>query len=139
MEAAHPFPIGSILPMSGYRKLAIDLDSIFSDPYYIGFGNVISFVAAFLVNETPPQEKAALVFSDQVEFRHKALSFYESVTDLAQLGKKTTPPDFRDMRDLVPLQAADIVAYELYKEYERKLYRPTAEPRFGYQVITKMS
>jgi hypothetical protein len=43
------------------------------------------------------------------------------------------------MRELVPLQAADIVAYEMYKEFERQLYRPSAEPRFGYQRIVKMS
>lgn len=139
MEGAYPFPIGSILQMSDYRKLAGDLEGIFGDPYYIGFGEVIAYVTAFVSNVAPPREKAALVFSDQVEFRHKALQFYESISELEQIRQVTTPPDFRDMRELVPLQAADIVAYELYKEYERRLYRQEAKPRYGYQVIVKMS
>lgn len=139
IEAAYPFPIGAILPMKDYKKHAQRLDGIFGDPYYIGFGNVVSYVTSFVGSMKGRENKAALVFSDQVEFRHKALKFYEVVSKLEQIKRTTAPPDFRDMRDLVPLQAADIVAYELYKEYERLLYRPEAKPRYGYQVICKMS
>jgi hypothetical protein len=43
------------------------------------------------------------------------------------------------MREVVPLQAADIIAYEMHKEFERRLFRAGAEPRYGYQRIVKMS
>jgi hypothetical protein len=31
--------------------------------------------------------------------------------------------DFKDTKDLVPLQAADIIACELNREFERQLYQ----------------
>jgi hypothetical protein len=47
-------------------------------------------------------------------------------SDLARVFALSTPfghrmmyPDFKDMRDLIPLQAADI-AYELHREFERR-------------------
>jgi hypothetical protein len=43
------------------------------------------------------------------------------------------------MRDLVPLQAADVVAYELKKEHERRLYEPEKQPRYGFQMLLKMT
>jgi len=52
--------------------------------------------------------------------------------------RRSTPPVFRDMREVVPLQAADIIAYEMHKEFDRQLYRPSAKPRYGYQRIVKM-
>jgi hypothetical protein len=43
------------------------------------------------------------------------------------------------MREVIPLQAADIMAYELYKECDRQFNAPSRKPRYGFQVITKMS
>lgn len=44
-------------------------------------------------------------------------------------------PDFKDTKDLVPLQAADIIACELNREFERQLYQPSREPRHGYRDL----
>jgi hypothetical protein len=87
----------------------------------------------------PDEEKAALIFSDQVEFKNRALHIYEQVGNANFYVRRSTPPVFRDMREIVPLQAADIVAYEMHKEFERQLYKPSVDPRFGYERILKMS
>lgn len=83
--------------------------------------------------------KIALVLSEQVEFRHRALQIYEEVKDSPYYSHRVLPPVFRDMRDIVPLQAADIIAYEMYKEFERRTYRADSEPRFGFKRIMAMS
>ena len=41
------------------------------------------------------------------------------------------------MRDVVQLQAADLIAYEMQKEYERRLYRSDSKPRYGYLELLK--
>ena len=44
------------------------------------------------------------------------------------------------MRNLVPLQAADLVAYELYKEYERlRGFRADLKARYGLEQLVKIS
>lgn len=84
-----------------------------------------------------PEVKAAIVFSDQVEFRHRALEYYENAYS-KEVSNRIKPPSFDDMRTLVPLQAADLVAYEFYKECERRRDRPNDDQRPGYKTLIKM-
>ena len=80
------------------------------------------------------------IFSDQVEFRHRALLLYEEICKVGIFIKRSAyAPDFRDMREIVPLQAADVMAYEMYKEYDRRKYRPNMPPRWAFPEIEKMS
>jgi len=41
--------------------------------------------------------------------------------------------------DTVPLQAADIIAYELSKDFENRIRRPNDRMRFGLRQILRMS
>ena len=58
---------------------------------------------------------------------------------LYEVGVRLRPPEFRDMRESIPLQAADIIAYELYKEADRQRYRPNMPSRFGIIKIVEMA
>ncbi len=91
------------------------------------------------IQNAPPDAKFSMVFSEQTEFKHRAHRVYEGFKRMYEIGLRMTPPDFRDMREFVPLQAADIVAYELNKEFERQLYRPKDKPRYPYSEILKMA
>jgi len=137
-----PVPVGSILAMSDYHSLRPEQQQAFGDPYHIGFLSVLSYlthIGARLLQDFP-HEKIATVFSDQVEFRHSAFQMWEDLRDRHNdVARLVESPVFRDTRELVALQAADIVAYELYKEFERQLFRQDAEPRHGYKMLCKMS
>lgn len=77
-------------------------------------------LSEFLERHGNSTQQASVVFAEQAEFKHDALRFYDEICACEPiLRKRTKPPSFADMRDLVPLQAADLIAYELYKEYER--------------------
>jgi hypothetical protein len=126
--------------MELYRNLSDEHKGFFIDPYYLCFETALACCTTFLeYKNLPPEERIALIFSEQVEFRHRALQLYETVKDISSLKTRGTQPIFRDMRNVVPLQAADIVAYEMYKEYERRTYRPNAAPRYGFQRLVKMT
>jgi len=55
------------------------------------------------------------------------------------IGERMKYPDFDDMKDVIPLQAADIVAYELNREFRRQLETPTKPQEYGYKQIERMA
>lgn len=141
IASVHPICIGSIVHMDDYRALNESQRAILRDPYFLSFVNVIAYTTSFLDFVTAsPDVKVGLIFSDQVEFRHRALLLYEDIWKVGMFIKRSAyPPDFRPMQDFPALQAADIVAYEMYKEYDRRVYRPRDKIRFGYGEIEKMN
>ena len=48
-------------------------------------------------------------------------------------------PEFGDMRTSAPLQAADIAAYELNREFRRQLETPAKPHEYGYKQIERMA
>ena len=139
MESVYPFPLGTILSMEDFRRLNNTQQAWFDDPYYLGFGAVLAYIDFFLDKTGASLDaKALIVFSDQVEFRHRALEYYET-SYTPELSSRINPPAFADMRKVVALQAADIVAYEFYKECERLRYRPNDNQRYGYGRLVKMT
>ncbi len=140
IETTHPLPFGAIIPMDDFRSFTKEQQDYFHDPYFLCFQSLVAACSSILeFRKVPVEEKVALIFSDQVEFRTRALQIYKNVEDTNFYVRRSTPPVFRDMREIVPLQAADIIAYEMHKEFERQLYRSSAKPRYGYQKIVKMS
>ncbi|MET0462924.1 MAG: DUF3800 domain-containing protein [Chitinophagaceae bacterium] len=152
METAYIFPVGVSISMSAFRSFPEEQRKKFIDPYYLGFLAVITQTTVFMNNAgMSPEEKAELIFSDQVEFKGKAHGLYDEIIrapydtvqmlSTARLVKsRILLPVFRDMRDFAALQAADVVAYEVYKEHERLSgARQGAKPRHGYLKLTEMS
>lgn len=146
MEVIYALPIGTIIPMNEFRSFIERRQqqrqqSLFAEPYFFCFMAVTALSTTYLeYKRAPADEKIALTFSDQVEFRHRALQLYDEFRKTGlSIHRSASAPEFRDMREHAPLQAADIVAYELYKEYERLRHRPDDEQRFGYQRLVKMS
>lgn len=152
METTHVLPMGVSIPMEAFRGFPEEQRQKFIDPYYLGFWSVITQSTIFMNNSgMSPEEKVALVFSEQVEFKNKAHELYDEITQTQYdsvrmrnatriLKDRTLSPVFRDMRHFAALQAADIVAYEVYKEHERLLgLRRSATPRHGYLQMIEMS
>jgi hypothetical protein len=152
METAYIFPTGVGISMSAFRGFPEEQRKKFIDPYHLCFLTVIGQTTVFMNNSgMAREEKAELVFSNQVEFKNKAHELYAEIIQApydtvpmlstAKLIKsRILPPVFRDMRDFAALQAADVVAYEVYKEHERLSgVRRSAKPRHGYLKLTEMS
>lgn len=140
METAPSLPFGAIVPMQDFRSFTNEQQGYLRDPYYLCFQSLVAACSSILEGrKVPDGEKIALIFSDQGEFRRRARQIYKNVEDANYYVRRSLPPVFRDMREVVPLQAADVIAYEMHKEFERRLCRPGAEPRHGYQRIVKMS
>jgi len=136
IDVTYGYPVGSVIPLDVYRALSPERQKRFKDPYFLAFMDCIIF-AAMLMAPHQTEEKMALVFSEQLEFRGHALRLYDHAQRIFKGMMKVTTPIFRDMREIVPLQAADLVAYEIYKEADRLAYRPEANPRVPFERLLK--
>lgn len=152
METTNVFPLGISISMEAFRSFPEEQREKFTDPYYLSFLSFITQTTVFMNNAgASSEEKAALVFSDQVEFKHKAHQLYDDIVQTQHdsvrvhnaakaLKARILPPVFRDMRECAALQAADIVAYEVYKEHERRSgLRQSVKSRYGYLKLIDMS
>jgi hypothetical protein len=135
-------PIGAVIAMEDWRALTdFQQKLLHGDPYFLTYQNVIAYATSYLeVMQVPEEVKIGFIFGDHVEFRHRALKLYEEIERIGKFIKRSAcPPEFEDMRDEVPLQAADLLAYEMYKEHDRRRYRPHHKPRWGYNRIMEMT
>ena len=138
IEETHPFPIGSIIPMDEFRPLEARLREYLIDPYFITMQDCMRLALPTPL-QTSSDVRVALIFSEQVEFKYVAQVLFDMVmqTAPAEMRARIDPPTFRNMRDFTPLQAADMLAYEVYKETEREYYGLTRKQRYGYNRISK--
>jgi hypothetical protein len=144
IAAINALPVGSILCMDDFREAAARHQRYYAglpDPYHLAFGGILGFVAGFLERYGHKSQKAAIIFSEQAEFKHEAMRYYDEICALEPvLKRRIKPPAFDDMRDCVALQAADLVAYEMYKEFERRRgFRIADKPRHGFRELLKIN
>lgn len=132
-----PLPLGSIFPMDVLRPLEEKIRFYFDDPYFIAMQDCMKGVLASVIAFPDRDVKVAMVFSDQVEFKYNAQHMFEAIRAKMppEVRGKIDPPDFRDMRNWGSLQAADMVAYEIYKERERTYYGLPRDRRYGYKRV----
>lgn len=133
-----PLPIGCVFSSEDFRSLPKRDQDMIKDPYFLSFISCVGLPCMFLQN-APPDVKFATVFGEHGIFAKTAKEFYERIQEMYEVGARLYPPNFRDMRECVPLQAADIIAYELYKEADRQRYRPKSPSRHGILEIVKMA
>ncbi|HEY2962549.1 MAG TPA: DUF3800 domain-containing protein [Pyrinomonadaceae bacterium] len=139
---AHALPYGAVIAMEDWRSLSeAQQKALHDDPYFLAYRSVIALSTSFLeFKRAPPNVQVAFMFSDQVEFKYRALQLYDEIYKTGMFIKRSAKrPAFEDMRNYAPLQAADIVAYEMYKEYDRIKYRPNDKPRWGHDRLEEMS
>lgn len=143
-------PVGGIVSLEDFRSLTEAQQSNFKDPYYIAFQNCTrgaAVQAAFL----DPPEKVAMVYAYNQEFgalppqetysvdqagdAEKLWHTIKSVTDFGNWmgGYGSSTP-----KDTVQLQAADLFAYELAKEFESQIVRPNDSMRWGMKQLLKL-
>jgi len=131
-------PFGSIVSLDGYRKLSDEDKVLFTEPYLRSLADCVGIPAARL-EEMSPEIKYSVVFSEQAEFRHKASKVHELFRAMYRIGERMKYPSFDNMMDLVPLQAADMIAYELHREFGRQVFSPEQKPRYGYPQFKRMA
>lgn len=136
IATTHPFPVGAIVSLDDYRSFSAEDRELMGDPYHFCLMGCV-YLPAWRTENASTAVRVAIVFGEQSEFKNMAGLLLDDFKQNNAAAKRFDPPAFEDMKTVVPLQAADIVAYELYKEFERRRYRPQVKQRYGYGELMK--
>lgn len=140
IRGAYALPFGTTIPMEPFRKYPLEAQTIIGNhPYQLAFIGCNVILADMMAPARTYGEKIATVFAEQTQFQNLALKAHATVQEWHPSGDLFHSPVFRPMRELVPLQAADLVAYEAYKEADRRRYRPHDAPRWGWTELIEIS
>ncbi len=139
IKAANAFPFGCSIPIDLYREHPKHLQASIKNPYYLAF-MMCSMIMSYWVEPFRSYgETIAPVFAEQTEFQFQAMRMYEGLKRDNSISDLIDSPVFRPMAKLVPLQAADFVAYEALKESYRRFYTPHYEPRPSWEELQQLS
>lgn len=139
ISETNALPFGSLVPMELFRTFSARQKGYFKDPYYFVYITCLVIAADLIGLVSPVEETMAMVFSKQSEFPKTLLmGLFDMTRESHPHGGRINGPVFRDMEESVPLQGADIVAYEIHKEYDRRFYRPQDTPRWGFTELERI-
>jgi len=148
----NPIPVGAIISIEAFRSLSQKQQSMFLDPYYVAFQKC-SRGAASTGMFSEPSEPVAMVYSYNAEFgatktrevysvnqSGRAEQLWHTMKASTDFGQWMGSYASSTPGDRVHLQAADLFAYELSKEFENLLVRPQDPMRWGLrQILEKLA
>jgi hypothetical protein len=115
--------------------------SSFLDPYYIAFQTCTRGAAIEAIFEEPG-ETVAMVYAYHNEYGTnaggRAEKLWHAIKKHYDHGNRMGSYASSTPRDLAPLQAADLFAYELSHEFENRVKRPGDDMRWGLRQIVGM-
>ena len=143
-------PVGAIVSLEGYRSLTECQRSAFNGPYHIAF-QICTRGAAIAAHFLPIAERVDIVYAYNEEFgavkpaemysidqAGNAEQLWHAIKDHTDFGQRMGNYASGTPAELVQLQAADVVAYELVKEFENRINRPSDDMRYGLRQIVRM-
>ncbi len=144
-------PIGAIVSIRDFESLSRAQRESFKDPYYIAF-QICTRGGALEGAICDPPEKVVMVYSFNKEFgvvkpRGKysvdqsgsAEQLWHVMRRSTNFGKWMGAYSSSTPTEIVQLQAADLLAYELAKEFENQIKRPKDSMRWGLKRILPLA
>jgi hypothetical protein len=142
-------PVACVVSLDGFNAAPLFLRSFFKDPYHMCFQHVTKGAALQALSTTWPaeQETVAMVYAYQGEFGTTAAQSEDEQKGSAQKlwhamkqsywGQRMGTYESGSPNDLYPLQAADLFAYEITKEFDNLVNRPRDDMRYALRHILR--
>jgi hypothetical protein len=119
------FRVGAVVPCKDYMETvgATDPKDTRRSPFWLCFLSCMSAVLSYCAKNDITDD-VALVFDENSESSQHAVGFYSAMKSLPEIKNRSQlfSLSFADDKKLTPLQAADLLAYELNK-YHRGFER----------------
>ena len=107
------------------------------DPYLDCLVGIIDS-AALYVGSLDANEKIEMVFADHPEHTRRVRTIFPEIRDaVGGMYQRLGPDAYGSPKDIIPLQAADLVAFEVRKERERMQLRQDDQPRWPLTQLLK--
>jgi hypothetical protein len=134
INSINSIAVGAAMSVEDFKTLGPEGQSKLQDPFFCCFQEVVRGVALNAVFEQK-NLKAHMVFSQQDEFRSKAMKLYDAMAYNSDVRTRMGSLKFRNMHDVPALQAADLLAYELRHFYHLRKTKPGDPPRWAFRKI----
>lgn len=141
-------PTGCVVSLDDYTAMPDILRDFFREPYFMCFQMVTRGAALKALPTTYPfkSETVAMVYAEQEEFgttqaqsneenAGDAQKLWHAMKKLTDYGQWMGSYSSDSPTNICPLQAADLFAYELTKEFENLLSRPDDGMRWALKQI----
>jgi Protein of unknown function (DUF3800) len=138
IAAAEAMPMGSVVSMADWKDLSEEARKALIDPYFLCLQDCARGAAVYAMFE-PPEDKVTVTFDDCQEFRGRVPRLYVMMQERFDDGPRMGAYSFANSKEVVQLQAADIVAYEFGKYLDNKLRRPDLPMRWGFTKLMEIS
>jgi hypothetical protein len=128
--------VGAIVSVPDFRAMTPKQQGALVDPYFVCFQTAAR--GAAIVGVGLPDEKShdiEMIFARQTEFEGKAGLLWDAMKRSIDQRHRMKSYRMLDMKKDPGLQAADLVAYELFKDSENRASRPTDNVRWALQQI----
>jgi hypothetical protein len=105
--------LGAVVPLTSFNELDSVSKIKLCDPYFICLEDSILFAAEVAKDLFDPPEYVEIICDRNAQFQAKALKSYAACESHPAVGDRLAMIGFGRMDRILPLQAADLVAYEL--------------------------
>lgn len=127
MEGHIRKPIGAVLPLSQYAELTPAQKEILPDPYVMCFQDCLSLAGMVADELYDRQAIVQLIFATRQKGDGAARQAYQLCKEKLPIGSRLASISFKTPFEVPPLQAADLVAYEL-TQLGRDMLDPKSSP-----------
>lgn len=120
-------PIGAVLPLSQYDELTEEQKANLPDPYLICFQDCVHAAGLVADELYDPKETVQLVFAKRPKGDGMVRRDFQLCKQQLPKGDRLVSLEFDTPQNSLPLQAADLVAYEL-TQLGRDMLDPSSSP-----------
>lgn len=142
IEETNATPIGAVIHVPDFDSLTEEQRTAFREPYFFAFQQCTRGAATEAVFE-PASETVDTIYAFNDEYGANknglAAQLWDAIRSNYEHGNRLGSYTACSPKDCCPLQAADLFAYELCKEFENRIKRPDDAMRYGLRRILKMS
>lgn len=134
-------PFGAAVIVEQYRRLPLIAQEAFIDPWFMCFQMCVSEAARAQIwhrDDPSPKEKLAFFHDRQLEYQGRAVKAFRYLQDFGTHGHRLGSLTSASMTDVIQLQAADLVAYEIRKLIENAIYHPEIPTRWPMRKLQEM-
>jgi hypothetical protein len=134
-------PFGMVVIVEQYCDLPTIAQQAFIDPWFICFQMCVREAASTTMwyrDDPTPNEKIALFHDRQLEYQGRAVSAFHFLKDSTSFGHRLGSITSASMSDVIQLQVADLVAYEIRKLVENAIYHPEVRTRWPMKKLQEM-
>jgi len=138
LEDLWVMPFGTAVIVEQYRGLPVMAQGAFIDPWFLCFQMCVSEAADAKIwhrDDPTPKEKLAFFHDRQFEYQGRAANAFYYLKATHTSGNRLGTITSGSTTDVLQLQVADLVAYELRKIVENGIYHPDIPTRWPMKKL----